>query len=266
MLKNELWLLKSAAPMGELASRAGEFALLESQLLKVQRIDASLATQINTARRNELQLDRERQPKRQFDDDQPPPPPRSANPPRRSQGGSDRPDGRADDRSDRSDDDDDDDPDDDPDDGAAAADAADADADDDESSDDGRGDGRGEDRDDDDDDEPDDEPDDDAGAALLVAPGGFVPVAVAELRSLAGATGFLQSIEAKRCHVLYYDCGTVLLALVKQFKSNATRGDNFVLEIDGKEYAHRLNIEAYQDPAPSQSSDGDWLYLRHVVS
>jgi len=145
--------------------------------------------------------------------------------------------------------------------------------------DDGDDDDCGDERDDDDpdDDDPDD-PDDaageegrgqDAGAAPLAVPRGFVPVPVAQLPRRNDAVGFLAAREAKLHHVLYYDFDAVHLAQVTLFKPAATRADNFVLKgLDGEdEYAHRLNVEAYHDPAsPSPPINGAWLYLTRTGS
>jgi hypothetical protein len=72
----------------------------------------------------------------------------------------------------------------------------------------------------------------------------------------------------RRCHVLYYDSDDVHLAQVKLFKPAARRANNFeLITLDGDEYAHRLNIEAYHDPAsPSPPINGAWLYLKRVKS
>jgi len=145
------------------------------------------------------------------------------------------------------------------------------DADDD--GDDGDDDDRGEERDDDPDD-PDDAAGEegcgqDAGAAPLAVPRGFVPMPVAQLPRRNNAVDFLTAREAKLYHVLYMDFDVVHLAQVTLFKPAATRADNFVLKgLDGEdEYAHRLNVEAYHDPAsPSPPINGAWLYLTRTGS
>jgi hypothetical protein len=250
-LLSELWALKSAAPLSVLASRTSEFINLESQLHQLQRVDKILNRDINAARRKELGLDRVRQSHRHFDDG---PTPRAPGLP---------PVEEDDDRGDAADDD-------------ASADDVDDDADGTDGADDD-GEEDDDDRDDESDDDDPDDPDDaaveegrgqDAGAAPLAAPRGFAPVPVAQLPRRNGAVGFLTAREAQQRHVLYYDFDVVHLAQVIQFKPAATRADNFVLKgLDEDQYAHRLNVEAYHDPAsPAPPTNGAWLYLTRTGS